>query len=75
MTAIREDSTWNDPEPGHSIVTHFQGQGHHLEVRGWVGGLGVGAERGLELHAWAVEWGSGDGCPRHSLEITAEVGQ
>lgn len=32
VKVIREDSTWSDPGPGHIIVTHFQAQGHHLEV-------------------------------------------
>lgn len=41
---IREDSTCSDPEPGHSIVIHFQGQGHHVEVWDWEGGLGAEAE-------------------------------
>lgn len=76
MMVIREDSTRSDPEPGHSIVIHFQGQEHHVEVRDWAGGLGVACSR---VGNWSstqqeVSPDSGRSCQALS-EIPAEVKQ
>lgn len=68
---IREDSTRSDPEPGHSIVIHFQGQEYHVEVRDWAGGLGVACSR---VGNWSstqqeVSPDFGGGRVRHSLRF------